>query len=1127
MKGINIRLVTLVLLLSWWAPRGFGQTAQVLGHVTDPSGAVVPGAQITVTNLDTGFERKTVSSGTGDYVLPLLPLGRYRLSLEATGFAPEVRSGILLMVNQTLTQDVTLSIGQVTQQVVVTASAQLLQAASTELGTVITREAVEDLPLNGRNFTQLLSLTPGATPISTGQHSNLGADDGSTVAIPGSRVTLPSLNGQQNRTMAYFLDGIFNTDFRTTTYTLLPIIDTVREFKVQTHNDDAQYGQVLGGVINLITKAGTNELHGAAWEFVRNNIFDARNPITEANRSSASPYHLNQFGAAVGGPVYLPKLYNGKNKTFFYFGYEGWRYSRPSQSLYNVPTAAELSGDFSNSTLDQPIYDPATTRPDPSNPGQFIRDPFSDNIILPSRLANDASRAAIDFIQNYFDQPNLVGNPSYNAVNTASVTNNNNSYSIRVDEALGLKDTFWFRYSQMNVLLSTPSTRSVIQANVMHAKNTGAGWTHIFTPTVIMDVRAGYTARDFMLSNLPKAGLGPMEQAGFVNTTLFPINLNLAAPWGGSGFSQTQPRGNPNYSISPSLTWVRGAHTWNFGFQWVSQERIQSGSGESFSFNNVPTALPEALGTTGNSLASALLGLPSQSSANLLNAIGYRVPSWGFYVQDKWKITSRLTLNLGLRYDHGNKTTLLKGMQNKFDFNTGNWLIGANTLPPPCNTAGVAPCIPGDGTLASIPDGDHIRVDPSIMAGPIPQWNDFGPRIGLAYRLTDNTVVRVGYGLFWDTLSGYSQSFSSSMNTWPFTGNVSNPLNAVGTPPVTILQADKTLGSPLPGAAPWQNITWYIDPHWRNPLSHQWNAEIQHTFGKDLLLSVAYVGSTNRNIDYGGLANTATTPGGTVPYPYMGSFFWDYSGASSNYHALQTKFQHNFANGLQFLASYTWSKSIDNSSGLYGVENGAGDSQIQNYYDRQSNRGVSGYDIPHLFSLSGLYELPAGRGHSRLNSGPASWVLGNWQVNTIATLRAGQPFTLGVVGDVANIVNTTGWWNYARPNLVGNPKLANPTAQKYFDTSAFEVPANGSFGNLGRNSLRSAPVYVFDFSLFKNFPLGKDAARQLQFRFEAFNIFNIQSLGVPGTTIGQPTAGVVSNVAAPPRELQFALKLMF
>jgi len=1126
MKEINIRLATLVLLLSWWAPRGFGQTAQVLGHVTDPSGAVVPGAQITVTNLDTGFERRTVSSGTGDYVLPLLPLGRYRLSVQAKGFAPVVRSGIQLMVNQTLTQDVTLSIGQVSQQIEVTASAQLIQSASTELGTVVTREAVNDLPLNGRNFTQLLSLTPGATPISTGQSANLGADDGSTVAIPGSRFTLPSLNGQQNRTMVFFLDGIFNTDFRTTTYTLLPIIDTVREFKVQTHNDDAQYGQVLGGVINVITKSGTNDLHGSAWEFVRNNVFDARNPITETNRSSASPYHLNQFGAAVGGPVYLPKLYNGKNKTFFYFGYEGWRYSRPSQSLYNVPTAAELNGDFSQSTLDQPIYDPATTRPDPNNPGQYIRDPFLNNIIPPDRLDNDASRAVINYIQNYFDKPNLVGNPFFNAVNTAPVINNNNTYSIRADENWGSKDTFWFRYTQMNVRQENPATRSVINSQVMHAKNTGGGWTHIFTPTLLMDVRGGYTSRPFLIGTLPKAGLGPIEQAGFAYSTLFP-NISLAAPWGSSGLAQPQPRGNPNYSISPSLTWIRTAHTWNFGFQWVSQARSQSGSGESFTFNNVPTAHPQQLGTTGNSLASAVLGLPSQSSANLINAIEYKIPSWGVYAQDKWKITPRLTLNLGLRYDHSNKTSLIKGMQNKFDFNTGNWLIGAKTLPPPCNTAGVAPCIPGDGTLASIPYGDHILVDPSIMEGPTPQWNDFGPRIGLAYRLTDNTIVRVGYGLFWDTLSGYSQSISSSMNSWPFIGAVSNPLNAVGTPPVTILQADKTIGSPLPGPAPWHNITWYIDPHWRNPLSHQWNAEIQRTFGENLLLSVAYVGSTNRDIDYGGLANTAPTPRGTAPYPYMGSIFWDYSGASSNYHALQAKLQHNFANGLQFLASYTWSKSIDNSSGLYGAENGAGGSQIQNYYDRQSNRAVSSYNIPQLFSFSGLYELPAGRGHSRLNSGPASWVLGNWQVNTIATLRSGVPYTLSVVGDVANISNSVAWWNYERPNLVGNPNLASPTAQQYFNTSAFAVPATGSFGNVGRNTLRSASVYVVDFSLFKNFPLGKDTARQLQFRVEGFNIFNIQSLGVPGTTIGQPTTGVVGNVAAPPRELQLALKLNF
>ncbi len=1101
--------------------RGQTPTGQVVGQVTDPNGGSVPQAAITLTSTDTGFERKTATNESGNYTVPLLPAGNYRASVEKSGFRTIGQSNIVLSVNQTLTLDFHLALGQTSQTIEVAAASPLLQSETSELGSVINQKAVVDLPLNGRNFTQLLTLTPGATPISTSQGASIGVDDGSTVALPGSGFSNPSIHGQQNRSSMYLLDGILNTDFRTTTYTVLPIIDAVQEFKVQSHNDQAQFGSVLGGIVNLVSQSGTNSYHGSAWEFLRNSYFNARNPFADAQRSGPAPFRQNQFGASFGGPIIVPKIYNGKNKTFFFFAYEGWRYRQPTNSLYVVPSSAELSGDFSHSIYTHQIFNPFNNNA-----------PFAGNII-PANLINKQVQT---YLQTYFDQPNY-SSPLYNAINTASQSNDSNSYNGRLDQKLGSSDNFWFRWSQMNVQVTQHPTASVERFSTVSAKNAGGGITHIFSPNFVLDIRGGYDSRPFLFGGRALAGLSAMQSAGFTQLdTLGPVAVSLASPYGGPGITNDAVRGNPNYSASANATWIKSNHTMNFGSTWITQERVQSGNSQSYTFADAQTASPTQIGTTGNSLASALLGLPSQASFQLNNNIDYSIASWAVYAQDEWKISPRVTLNFGLRYDHFNQPSLNQGMNNGFDISTGNWLIGGGKLPPACNTAKIAPCIPGNG-LGDVPFSNHIVVGSNPIRGPNPVWDNWGPRVGFAWRMTDKTVLRAGYAILYDTLSGLSQDFSNSMNTWPANGSVNTNYNLPGTPLTTIQQAQSSIGSPLPGPSPWGTATWYFDPNYKDPRSQQWNVEIQRSVGQNLMVSVGYVGSHNSRIDYGGLANSAVRPStGTPaqvnalqPYPWMTPTFYDTSTAYSNYNAFEFKAERRFAQGLQFLVSYTWSKSIDTgSSALFLGEAGAGSSAaVQDYYHPEQSRGVSAYNIPHFLSINALWEPPVGKGKRYLKSGPASWILGNWQLNTVTQLRSGQPFNLNVVGDVANIGDPVSWFNYERPNLVGDPSLPNRGAAQWFNVNAFRVPAFGTFGNVGKNVLSSPNVYNVDFSLFKQFALGENERRALQLRAEAFNILNIMNYGVPGTTVGQPGFGQITSVAVAPRQLQLSLKLTF
>lgn len=1157
-----------LLTLSCGLQLSLAQTekASVSGRVTDQNNAALPDAQVQIRNTETDIVTSVKTNGEGIYVISSLNPGNYIMNVNKQGFRVVSVTGVTLNVQENLSRNFILQVGSTAESVTVTAESgsEAVETTTSDLGTVINQKAIHELPLNGRSFSQLLTLTPGATPISTAQSQNVAVNDLGNLGVPTASVAQPAIQGQWNRSNLYLLDGVINTELNTSAFIIPPIIDAMQEFKVQSHNDQAEYGSVLGGVVNVVTRSGTNELHGAAWEFDRNNIFDARDHFKDVNANGSPappvPFRQNQFGAMLSGPVFLPKLYNGRNRTFFTFAYEGWRFSQASQIKYTVPTNAELAGDFSNSALTNPIYDPATTQPDPSHPGQLMRTQFLSSPNPGSPNYNPACTVAagcpnmiplnridptmLKFIQTYYARPNLVGGGVFNAITSQPHVDNSDHYNFRIDEQVGTKDNVFFRYDRLNVVDIRPFDISGYFANSVPALNIGVGWTHVFSSSLLLENHVGRAQRPFTRDQLDTHGLAPMLSLGFKSPggTL----ITLAAPFGGGvlgaspGIQTANTIESPVTSFSHGLTWIHRVHQFKFGFEYFKQGNdSDSPPYGGYIFSDSTTGNPQQVGTTGSSLASALLGLPSQLNNTTTLSIHNRVSTWAAYFQDQWKLRRGLTVTYGVRFDHRRPFDPSPGTLDAGPNSDGHWWIGADKLPPPCSQTGVSPCIPGNGSLASIPNGDKIQLSPYGRAwGPGPQWDEWGPRLGIAWEATPKMVVRGGYGLVYDPLTGIEQDWKGLSNFWPATGSgfTNAPTNQLGQSLTTVEQTFSTVGTRLPDPSPWNTTSWFMDPHHQDARSQQWNVEIQRQMGANLAASIGYIGSKNDRLDLTGLFNTAQTPGpGTPaqvtarrPFPwYLVTPFFGTSHGTGNYNALQAKLERKFSNSFQYLVSYTWSKSIDTgTSGWFDAENGQGAgafSGFQDYYHPNASRSVSSYDIPQFLSMSGVWELPFGRGKRFLSQGVTSAVLGNWQLNGVVQLRSGQPYNLAVVGDVANIGNTS-FANYARPNIVGDPNPARRTLNQWFNPNAFAVPSF-SYGDFGRNGLRSASVYDADLSLFKNFPVGERFVAS--FRAEFFNVFNIQNYGVPNSLIGVAGAGQVTSNVLPPREMQFGLHLTF
>jgi hypothetical protein len=1119
--------ITAVLLVTVAQFQGFAQlsSASVTGVVRDTTGSVIPNVKITLQNVATSVAHSTLSNTAGNYVFLGITPGDYTLQAEVPGFEISKMPQFTLAVNQTATIDLAMQLGTVQQSVTVEASGQLVQSATAELGAVVAEKQVADLPLNGRNFTQLLSLTPGVAPVSVSQNSG-----GFGNVFTGGNFVFPAINGQTNRSNFFLMDGIDDQGSFQSTYTVAPIIDQIEEFKVNSHNDQAEFGGVLGGVINVVTKSGTNQLHGSAWEFLRNDDLDARNTFYAA----VTPYRQNQFGVAAGGPVWFPKIYNGRNKTFFFGAYEGQRFTQASNNYLHLPTPAELSGNLAGEAQ---AFNPFTTAPDPAHPGEFTRVPFPNNQIPASLIDTNL----VNFISKILPPLQNIGIANYNAIDTTPYVQTQNEFSARIDQTLGSKDFFWFRYSGLYYdTTATGGLPGFTDSSNYPAVNYGASWVHTFSPSLVLQAQFGRSKQennsqtvDPSISSATISSLGFASSFGgnFIATPLLLPSVGI------SGYSNPIPGTSdtldPNFTniweYKANVSKIIGSHTLRWGGELSTNtfESIYASANTGFAYQQ--TGNPENSAQPGNAMASFLLDVPDSAGRRDVHETTRWGGVMGFYFQDSWKATPRLTVNLGLRYDrtfdppYGTNATIGQngGIETgEDDFNNGTYII--QKLPPSCDSRGYAPCIPGDGTLPA-----HVVVSPTgkIYHDTTTNW---GPRVGLAYRLSDTFVVRSGFGIFYDNWAAVTQTAQNYEGDWPDIGqqlanNLNVPVPGKATPVVNGLNPFATSGF-FPAPTPFNQVQWMMDPLAKNPYSMQWNFGIAKQLNNSTTVSATYVGSGSRRLDVGGYYNTALTPGPGNPqdrsiYPYIAPTYYDRSIGKGDYNALQFLYDKRFANGLAYQVSYTWSKILDDGSdGWYGVEGFS----VENPYSYQNNRSVAGYDLTHVLSVNVVYELPIGKGKAlATHNSVVDYIIGGWQVNTIASAHSGLPYDITADGDIANTGNT----GYERADIVGNPGLPTQSAKEWFNTAAFAIPATYTYGDSGRNILRGPAFWNLDASLFRKFPFTE--SKVLEFRAEAFNLANTVILNQPQADISEPNFGVITSTQNTARIIQFGAKFRF
>jgi hypothetical protein len=1125
---LALLLVGAALLVAF-VPRVRAQisTASVTGIVSDPSGAAIPQAELALRNVETLMEFRTSTNEAGNYLFVNVPPGRYTLRASKQGFASQELSPFTLEVNQTATFNLPLSVGQVTQTIDVTSAAVRVETSTAELGSVVGSQAILNLPLNGRNYTGLYLMTPGASPVDVSQNGGK-----MLASYGGANGIVPSVNGQLNRSNLTLMDGSLIVDPQTTRGLFTPILDTLQEFKIDSHNDQAHFGGVMGGVVNIATKSGTNKLHGSAWEFVRNDTFDARNPFL----ATVSPFRQNQFGFVVGGPVVLPH-YNGRNKTFFFFSYEGYRLHKANELLFRTATAKELTGDLSD--LGVTIYNPYTTAS--NGAGGYTRQALTNN-----NISSFIDPHMLAFAEATFPAPNYAGVGGINAINTSPLRTRNDQLNIRGDQRFGEKDLVFMRWTELFTQDLAPQQLVNLTNNNHRAVwNFSLNWSHMFGPSTVLQVGAAGTGGRGQTWNVFSPSPSNDADFGFVSqfTPYVPglgrgniPNVSLAGFLGG-GEVTSFPGGAPYFGVRANLTTVHGRHTLNMGGDIYRWFYVNAGPGNTgVSFASTQTDDP-ATGAGGSSLASFLMGIPDSASLNKFSYKKHGQWTHSYYFQDQWKATNKLTTNVGVRYDlavlpypgeaeHG---TLYSG---DLDLDRGVYILGA--VPGFCSALGQAPCIPG----TSLPD--HVELSPIAPHIQQKDTTDIGGRISLAYRLGDKTSLRAFGGVLRDVFSGIQQYAGNYVGSWPDVGVIA-PTTSLNIPTSSALTPTVTAEDPLsfgtgaqylPALNPFNQQEWYTDPRIKNPYSSQWTFGVQRQVGAQMIVSADYVGSSSTRLPYSPMTNTARTPGpgdpvARRPFPYIAPTFYSKSVGRGNYNAFQFQLRKNYTKGLMYVLSYTWSKSEDFAcSGFYGVEG----CDIQNPYDMKNDKAVSAYDLPHMFNASWVYDLPFGR-ERRYQTGNKGldYALGGWQLSGMLTLTSGTPYTVGTSSDIANTGGSgCCTYGYERLNVVGDWHVNKITPAAAFNTSGFALPALYTWGNEGRNMLRTAAFSNVDLSLGRDLPIPRKESMKLQFRLDAFNALNHPAWGMPDVNYNDTgTFGHIYSTRSTPRQLQLSLKLIF
>ena len=1115
--------------------------AALNGSVRDESGAVVPGAVVTLTNSETGLKQVTESNSTGNYSLVNISPGNYIASVSKTGFATEQSPSFALSVNQTATINFNLKIGRAESTIQVTAGGVEIETSTSELGTVIGNSEVNALPLNGRNFTELLLLSPGVSPVNASGNSGGGG-----IGNPIGTVVFPAVNGQNNRSNMFLLDGINNYGSIRDTYAVQPTLDDIQEFKLQSHNDEAQFGQVLGGIVNVVTKSGSNQFHGDVWEYLRNDAMDAANYFNP----DKTPLKQNQFGGAIGGPVILPH-YNGRNKTFFYFSYEGFRNHTASNDLYLTPTPAQLAGDFSNLDGSTQLYNPYSSTPDSSFATGFNRQPFmcdgSGNALpangsgiqasgtpcnkIPSSLLNSTM---LYYANTLFPAPIDTGNPNFNGRDTTSTIIRQDQVSVRGDEQIGSKDRIFARYTAAWQPDTASGGYPGLTADTQSDNyNIAVNWTHTFGPSSMLQLTLGRVSAQYnILPHFSNAPSDFLQQSGFA--AAFYNHAGAGGPLIPSLFlsgyvSGADYVGKLHYSniweYRGDYSKTHGRHTFRAGASLATDGWEQPFYGSEDDFDAPQSA--DGNGNGGDALASMMLGVPTYAEVDNVYSLLHGGKIIGGYFQDQWRVSDRLTINLGLRYDvtvnpRQGKASNGSNITGNFDFSNGTYIL--QNPAPACSPTQGAPCIPGGALPAHVVIAKNGKINND-------NYDNFQPRIGFAYRVTDKTVMRGGYGRFFDNWAGVTENQSNYTQAWPNVAFVAAPDNLnLGLP--TPAESGGLANDPLnlgagpiePASSPFSplNVNSYTDPHLKVGYSDQWNFGFQRELTPGATATINYVGSRNARIATDITANAAPTPGPgdpsqRAPYPYILPMNYTKSIGTSDYNGLQISSQFKTHSGIASTVAYTWSKAmVTGCDGLFS------DCDIQDPYNLRLDRGPAAHDLTHIFSASFVLPLPFGAGQRfSTSSSVLNHIIGNWQLNGIVSLDSGPRYD---VQTDSSIPNTNNFYGTERADQVGDPYL-NGTKTAPLNVAAFVNPAPFTFGNMGRNSLRGDWNKNLDLSLFRAFSIAE--SKRFEFRAEAFNVTNTPVFATPDSNLEDPNFGVVSSTANTERQLQIALKFYF
>jgi Carboxypeptidase regulatory-like domain len=1096
MRWLSLCVASPLLFLPLFAQT---DTSSIGGRVTDSQSGPVQGAKVQLRNVSTGAERKTESNANGEYVFTLIPPGSYDIEAAAQGFRTFHDAGFPVDVAAPAHLDIRLEVGAISERVEVVAEVSMLNTDSAAQGTVISDEKIQSLPLNGRQFIDLAFLSPNVNAGGRSVQQNqvrLNQDGGF------------SASGNRTNNNGFLLDGISNLDLDYMSLSLTPILDTIAEFQVQTAQLTAEYGHSAGAQINVVTKSGTNEWHGNAWEFVRNRVFDARlfnDPAT------LPKYQRNQFGGTEGGPV-------RKNKLFLFGGYErlSLRQAGGSLTTVTVPTSLERQGNFSQSNV--VIYD-ATASP---------RAPFPNDTIPQSRL-NPTALIAI----NAAPAADVPGSATQYINGDEVLQQDSNNYSIRADYNLSAAITLFGRYSASRENDVTPgSTAGYSSIGYALPQNAVIGSTVVLSPSMVNEARVGFNRMNYG-GGIPE----PFFNVNGTETHLPYFKLTNYAQMGGAGGGATQIRDN-TFQAYDNLSWQHGRHLLKFGVEFMFLEYVpitDPNEYGTYQFSSGQSAKASATDGTGSALASFLLGYSSTASQSYgEQRMDGHQPIFSTYAQDRIKLLPNLTIDLGLRYEIAPPLYDTRGQTMGLDFSKvpTPQAIFANNLPtnfyePTFYICGQA------GYPKSCAYTDK---------------NNFAPRFGLAWQIDPKTVFRTGAGLYY-SLTDFS-SISRLTNSIP--ANIAQTLSSVTFAPT---YQGYNLFPPSLAIGPSTSVNLYsLDPNQRTSYAIQMSSSVERQVGRNGVIEVGYTGTLGLKLQQN-VQVSNTLPGATAAStrrPYLGAVFAPGTvfpsyitvtgnsvggstiallpnEAQSNYHALYVRSERRFSNGFSFLSSFTFSKAITNApqfrnaGGATGTEN----SPAQNSYNLSAERGLAVSNAKFRWVNTAVYTLPFGHGQRWINDGFASAILGGWQFSGIMSLQTGFPSTINLTGDTANIGGGSGGI-LIRANPVPGQSAELPASQRttaeWFNVNAFVVPPAYQFGTLGRNTLVGPGLFNIDSTLSKRFRLKERYV--IEIRAEAFNLLNTHNYNQIARIINAPGFGTVSS-ELPMRQLQFAAKVNF